>query len=241
MQHRTITVPVIEKPITSNSMPDRSGDIAVALAAVIRALFVGTICYGCIILCFVNARTAVQSDHRQAETLRAWQRVVGVAGAAATVAVANSVPSIGTTAVSDLGDAFAVSGAQPLSATRWASLAGEWLANAKPLDDVAAAIAMSEMTGPNEVLAMAQRGILGLLLWDVMSDDQHARTAADLAGAIPALANADDVTKMASAIVQKKSRGVRDEIERQLRDHGLSQTNLMRVGLSATAGAATPH
>jgi hypothetical protein len=208
-----------------------------ALAAVMRVLFVGTICYGCVILCFVSDRAAVRSNERSVETLRSWQGVTGVAGAAVAAAVAYSAPSIGRL---DPDDAYAAAVAvQPLSATRWASLAGDWLAKAKPLDDVAAAIAMSEMTGPNEVLAMAQRGILGLLLWDVMNDDQHARTAADLAGAIPALANADDVTRMAGDILQKKSPQLRDDVERQLRSHGLSQTNMMRVGLAVTAGTAT--
>jgi hypothetical protein len=204
---------------------------------VLTSLIMPTACafaiwHGSTILRFASARAAVLSHERPVETLRPWTTVTAVAGAALAVPLAEPVDAGDRASARRRADALsAIIAVQPLSAMNWLSLASTRLVTAEPLDNVAAALAMSALTGPNEAFVMSQRGIFGLLQWDVLPADQRRRAVADFAGAIPALPNADHAMNAAKAILSAKTDDVRQEVAVSLRAQGLSPSDLARVGL----------
>jgi hypothetical protein len=208
----------------------RGGRILTALVTLNVCAF--AIWHGWSIVRFTIARAAVLSHHRPVETLQPWMAVTSVAGAAVAVPLSEPVEPGSRESARRRADAFsAIIAVKPLSAMNWLSLASMRLVTAEPFDSVASALAMSSLTGPNEAFVMSQRGIFGLLQWDVLSADQRRQTAADFATAIPALPNADYATNAAKAILSAKTAGVRQEIAASLRAQGLSPNDLARVGL----------
>jgi len=204
---------------------------------VLTSLITLTVCafaisHGSTILRFARVRAAVLSHDRPVETLRPWMTVTGVAGDALAVPLTEPVQPDDREVARRRADALsAIIAVQPLSAMNWLSLASMRLVTAEPLDNVAAALSMSALTGPNEAFVMSRRGIFGLLQWDVLPADQRRRAVVDFAAAIPALPNADHAMNAAKAILSAKTDDVREEVAVSLRAQGLSPSDLARVGL----------
>jgi hypothetical protein len=207
-------------------------DSRVLTSLVTLAACAFAIWHGSTILRFASARAAMGSYERPVGAVRPWMTVTGVAGAALAVSLTEPVDAGDRATVRRRADALsAIIAEQPLSAMHWLSLASTRLVTAEPLDKVAAALAMSALTGPNEAFVMSQRGLFGLLQWEVLPADQRRRAMADFAGAIPALPNADHAMNAAKAILSAKTDDVREEVAVSLRAQGLSPSDLARVGL----------
>ena len=70
----------------------------------------------------------------------------------------------------------------PVSSTTWAALAQTRIAMGRGDDKALAALAISHLTGPNEVDSMARRGVIALMMWDSLPPELRRPAIADLIG-----------------------------------------------------------
>ena len=70
----------------------------------------------------------------------------------------------------------------PLNSGAWAELAAARRAEGAPIEAVAAALALSTVTGPNEEYQMARRAAFALPLFRALPPDERRALVADLAG-----------------------------------------------------------
>jgi len=118
-----------------------------------------------------------------------------------------------------------------LSSANWLSLAGMRLVAGQPEKQVLAALTMSWLTGPNEGSVMLQRGVFGLLLWEVLPADLRKRVIDDVTGAILGAVAHDSELTAAKNILSTKSVDIREEIASLMLGKSLSATQLARLGL----------
>jgi hypothetical protein len=181
---------------------------------------------------FVNAKAGVAGYEHRADAVRRWTAVPGLAGIALEVSLADAIDPADTDAARKRGDELAaILSVRPLSAMKWLALSSTRLIRGQPFDKVLAALALSSLTGPNEGYVMSQRGIFGLLQWEMLPPDVRKRTATDLAGAI--LSNGISIPERTatSGVLSAKSADARKEIADLLRAEGLSSAELVRIGL----------
>lgn len=81
--------------------------------------------------------------------------------------------------VEDLRDLLT---AQPLGSRAWLALAAAQLASGAPKDKVFGALAMSNLTGPNEGQTMSERANFGVPLWSIAPPQMQKMLISDLIG-----------------------------------------------------------
>jgi hypothetical protein len=187
---------------------------------------------GCEITRFAEARSRLGAHEKQADAVKRWAAVPGLAEAALVASL---------TRVADAGDIdgarrraeglAAILAVHPLSSTDWLSLSGIWLVTGQPHERVLGALVMSSVTGPNEGSVMLQRAIFGLLQWEVLPAEPRQRTIADLAEALLGTAVQDVEIHPAKNVLAGKSEEVRREIADRLSAAGVAATELARMGL----------
>ena len=85
---------------------------------------------------------------------------------------------------------------------------------------------LSWVTGPNEGYVMAERGVFGLTLWEILSPDLRARVTADVAKA-----EIGESGKF-RAVLSTKPEAVKNEVRNALLASGLSPKEVeRRIGL----------
>lgn len=77
---------------------------------------------------------------------------------------------------------------RPLSSFHWLELARARYAAGAPPKTFFDAVAMSQLTGPNEAAIMASRAVFGLSLWPLASADMRKSLIRDLVGGWPQVA-----------------------------------------------------
>lgn len=114
---------------------------------------------------------------------------------------------------------------RPMASQEWLSLAAARNALAMTPASIDGAFMMSALTGPNEADVMAQRALLGLVVWDKASAATRARTAIDLCGL--------SVTEPSRLrlVVSAHSEAVRADIRSALVAHGCAARMIGRIGL----------
>ena len=176
---------------------------------------------------FAVAEEQTRSD--AADSFLRWRDVPGISGAAINAALSR-MPFETSSADAErradtLGMLLAV---RPLSSSDWLSLAGVRVALDAPRDKVISALTMSYLSGPNEDI-MLQRGIFGLLQWEMLTDADRQRIIHDLAGAITANAIPDLGT--IKLILDQKSAEARSNIQAMLGAERVPPADLTRIGL----------
>jgi hypothetical protein len=118
---------------------------------------------------------------------------------------------------------------RPLSSIAWLRLARVRLAAGDAPAAVERIFLMSILTGPNEGYVMAQRGLVGIMLWEALPGDIRGHVAGDITGAfIPLTEVEKDAYRNALAA---KSGAVRGEIRDALVAARLFPAALERIGL----------
>ena len=181
---------------------------------------------------FAEARSRFATQQKQEDAVKRWAGVPGLAEAALAASLARVADA------DDIDDArrrasglTAILAVHPLSSTDWLSLSGMRLVTGQPYEHVLDALAMSSVTGPNEGSVMLQRGIFGLLQWEVLPDEPRQRTIADLAVALLGTSVHDGEINPAKKVLAGKPEEIRREIADQLRGAGVAATELARMGL----------
>lgn len=114
----------------------------------------------------------------------------------------------------------------PLSSQHWLELAVMRNASGAPADKVAAALAMSSLTGPNEASVLLRRSAFALSIWEKLDSETQGRAANDLAVVAPPLDPGG--IKLALAIKTDK---VRNEVRAALAAHGVPAEVVRYIGL----------
>ena len=183
-----------------------------------------------VLFCIAGAGPA-RHAHR-ADAVRPWTAVPGLAGAALQASLTSLAdPTDIDGARMRAEHLAAILAVKPSSSMHWLALAGMWLAAGQPTDKVLAALAMSSLTGANQGDVMSQRGIFGLLKWEILPPDVRRRVAADIAGAILGNTISDRERNVAERILAIKSPDARQEIVALFRAEGLAARDLARIGL----------
>jgi len=103
---------------------------------------------------------------------------------------------------------------QPIASAAWLSLSKLRALSASPTQDVVAALALSNLTGPNEGDLMAGRAVMGFAIWDRLPPDIRRTTINDLVGGFDA-ANAtqrDQLRTLAGNASDKDFVGMRAQL-----------------------------
>jgi hypothetical protein len=124
---------------------------------------------------------------------------------------------------------LAILARRPLSSINWLRLTRARLAAGRDTVSVERAFVMSVLTGPDEGYVMAQRGLVGIMLWEALPSDIRNHVAADLTGAFIPLSEVEkDAYRNA---LKQKSEAVRAEIRDALVTARLFPAALARIGL----------
>ncbi|QEN85695.1 hypothetical protein FZC33_05530 [Labrys sp. KNU-23] len=124
---------------------------------------------------------------------------------------------------------------RPLSSNAWFDLATARLADGKGMAEVAQALRLSALTGPNESVLMASRALFALSLWSALPDDLRRRTAQDIAGGWDRFETSD---KLVMRLTLSTSPVMRTELTTLLRQaDGMNRARLDDLGLGPAAPA----
>ncbi len=118
---------------------------------------------------------------------------------------------------------------RPLSAINWLRLARAQLSAGRPAAAVERTFVMSILTGPNEGYVMAQRGLVGIMLWDTLPPEVRSHVAADISGIFIPLTEAEKDEYRAA--ITAKTDATRNEIRHALVAARLFPAALERIGL----------
>jgi hypothetical protein len=151
--------------------------------AIVMIGFCGfAIARGWSILQFSRAMANVDPSEKRAEMMGGWTGVPGVASMALKTGLEERVDPPDWNASNKRRDELsALLAMKPLSSIDWLSLSRMQLTTAQPRAQMLGSLMMSWVTGPNEGYVMAERGIFGLALWEVLSPDLRSRVTVDLA------------------------------------------------------------
>src|SRR5438067_5307647 len=119
---------------------------------------------------FAIARAGFASkDEQHVDPVRAWIGVPGLTAAAMRASFTEMTDAADLDGARKRADELtAFLAVRPLSSADWLSLAEMRLVAGQAQTDVLAALRMSRIAGPNEGLIMWQRGIFGLLIWQLL-------------------------------------------------------------------------
>jgi hypothetical protein len=164
-----------------------------------------------------------KSAENREERVRAWTAAPGVSEAAWKIILP------GLTATDSLHDGLsAVLSIKPLSSPDWLSFSGLQLSTDQPIEAVVESFELSLLTGPNEGAVMANRGIFGLSIWDVLPARLKDRTVTDLV--VGTVSSGQAATKLRTALAGEAD-NVRSELRTRLLAEGLSSKELEQIGL----------
>ena len=174
----------------------------------------------------------VHASENQAEILRTWAAVPGLASRALTQLTGNIDPS-DVKAANDRREVLtAILTIRPLSSIDWLSLSGMRLLTDRPMEQVLESLELSVVTGPNEGYVMIERGIFGVSLWEDLSRDLRSRAALDLGPMIyPRTPEEGAEGEKFRAVLETKPESVRSELRKALVATGISPNEIeQRLG-----------
>jgi hypothetical protein len=175
----------------------------------------------------------VHASENQAETLRPWAAVPGLASRALQSQLAGNIDPSDLKAANDRREVLsAILTIRPLSSIDWLSLSGMQLLTDRPMAQVLESLELSMLTGPNEGYVMAERGIFGVSLWEDLSRDLKSRAALDLGPIIYPRTPAEGAEGVKfQAVLATKSESVRNELRKALVATGISPKEIeQRLG-----------
>jgi hypothetical protein len=172
---------------------------------------------------FSVALANVDPTERRAKSMGAWTGVPGVSSTALETELADTFDPSDWKASNQRRDQLtALLAIKPLSSTDWLAFSGMQLTTAQPRPLILGSLLLSWVTGPNEGYVMAERGVFGLTLWEVLSPELRARVTADVAKA-----EIGESGKF-RAVLSTKSEEVKNEIRNALLRSGLSPEEIER-------------
>ena len=135
---------------------------------------------------FVRYSLAAQSigaEKNASDVLGAWTADPGLTSLALETQLRTRQNSADTAAIEARSAALDnLLSVRPMLSQSWLELAAARNSIKLPPEKVAAAFAMSELTGPNEGAVMARRSLLAVVLWESLPSEARASAVRDIAG-----------------------------------------------------------
>jgi hypothetical protein len=205
-------------------------------AMALLGLFAFAMSGGWSIIRFSAARAVVASSASAAGALQSWTKAPGLSISALE---ASATPVDGArdiqSSLKRTDELAALLAVEPMSASSWLSLADMRLITGQPPGKVLAALAMSSIVGPNENDVMLDRGLFGILQWEMLPSEVRQRTITDLSGAILSGNYAARERKSVADALASKSDAARKEITELLRAEGVPDKALASADRSIPA------
>jgi len=188
------------------------------------------ISWGWSVAYFAAVEQSATVQERKADSQRGWVGFPGLTGAALSASLTQLSDAADIDGVQRRADELtALLSVRPLASREWLSLAGMRLAAGQPKSSVLAALRMSWITGPNEGTIMWQRGIFGVLIWELLPTEARKRTVRDLVGALAETSiSATDLT-VARSVLNNSPDETHQEIATMMRAE--SEAQAVRLGL----------
>lgn len=172
---------------------------------------------------------AVGPSAQQIQAVHPWLEVPGLrfAARASFLPVVSEQDPAGTAASrsKQLAEILSV---KPLSSKHWLLLAEIKSVTHQPPADIAEAIKLSVLTGPNEGFLIGRRGLFGLSQWELLPPELRTRAAADLV-ANPDPLSGNQMSWLRHELTQK-SAPVRQDIRTALLAQGFPEKRLADIG-----------
>jgi hypothetical protein len=150
--------------------------------------------------------------------LGAWIGAPGVTAAALSATLTQLTdPADLDGAAKRLDELAALLSVRPLSSRNWLALAEMRLVTGRPKPEVLAALKMSWVTGPNEGTLMWQRGMFGVLIWELLSPEERKLTIEQIVRAMVGTPIDDNELASAKKVLSQKSTEARAEIASLMR------------------------
>jgi hypothetical protein len=184
---------------------------------------------------FAIARAGLGSqDEQQVGPVRAWIGAPGLAAAAMRASFTQMTDAADLDGARKRADELsAFLAVRPLSSADWLSLAEMRLVAGQAQTDVLAALRMSHIAGPNEGSIMWQRGLFGMMVWELLPPDARKRAIDDVSGAIAGTPIGNTDLAPAKRILTTKSSETKQEITGLIRGKGVSDVQLARLGIGS--------
>jgi hypothetical protein len=157
-------------------------DIRIWTAIALIAICAFSIIRGWTIVHFSLATANIDVFENLAEVFNPWMAVPEVASAAFQAELKEEINISDVKAANGRRETFSsMLSIRPASSLDWLSLSSlEWVTH-QPMGQVLRSLELSMLTGPNESYVMAERGILGVMIWKSLSPELKNRVARDLA------------------------------------------------------------
>ena len=170
-------------------------------------------------------------DHpAQVGPLGPWIGAPGVTAAALSATLTQMTDAADVDGAAKRADQLAaLLSVRPLSSRHWLSLAEMRLVTERPKEEVVTALEMSWVTGPNEGTLMWQRGVFGVLIWELLSPEKRKLTIEQIARAMNGTPIDDSELVSAKKALSQKSAEARAEIAVLMRAE--SELQATRLGL----------
>src|SRR5205085_3459826 len=131
---------------------------------------------------FSIARAGAANSEDAVSSLEAWRRTPGVSAEAMQKLLWSPYDPANREAVKSRADLLAdYLSAKPSSSINWLSLAALRVVSREPSEKVLGALLLSYVTGRNEGVVMAQRGVFAVSQWEILPTDFRNRAINDLA------------------------------------------------------------
>jgi hypothetical protein len=170
-------------------------------------------------------------DHpAQVGPLGPWIGAPGVTAAALSATLTQMADAADVDGAAKRADQLAaLLSVRPLSSRNWLSLAEMRLVTGQPKEEVVTALEMSWVTGPNEGTLMWQRGVFGVLIWDLLSPEEHKLTIEQIVRAMIGTPIENSELVRAKGVLSQKSAEAQAEIAVLMRAE--SEFQATRLGL----------
>jgi hypothetical protein len=166
----------------------------------------------------------------EVDALGAWIGAPGITAAALSASLTKMTDAADVDGAAKRADQLAaLLSVRPLSSRNWLSLAEMRLVTERPKEEVVTALEMSWVTGPNEGTLMWQRGVFGLLIWELLSPEKRKLTIEQIARAMSGTPIEDSELVSAKNALSQKSAEARAEIAVLMRAE--SEAQATRLGL----------
>lgn len=171
------------------------------------------------------------SQKADPDGLHHWVGFPGLTTATIDASLKNETANAVGSAKRRVGELATLLAVRPLSSEDWLYLATALAADGEPYESILAALKMSRLTGPNEGGVMWERGIFGLLEWELLPPDVRRSTARDLAEPLAAGIVTETGIRVAEHALSMNSMDARTEISGLLRKLGVSAGQVAQLGL----------
>jgi hypothetical protein len=166
--------------------------------------------------------------------VRWWTEVTGLASSAREKSLNRAVmPGDEEGALKQRDKLIQLLSIQPMASVHWLSLSAMDVVAGQSPTQIAGALVLSALTGPNEGQLMIQRGIFGLSIWETLPPEVRATAVIDLTGGL--LQNVARLTEADKAslrvVLSRKTDKVRLEIAAALQARGFTAEDTVYIGL----------